>query len=438
MYLNKGGNAMKRYSAVCMGVLFLGGMSVVPGKTVADECVINLDKGKENCGDIPEIEIREFTQALAGQKGTGRAVIKVTLDGSVYPDGYTEATFKVKYTEPRQGWTVNIGDSESNNGWKGDAGTQSNDAELQIFDDKMVVFGNDYRPEPELNPLLSYTLQEGRSNITLSVKDRFLGWTYKGRVGEHKSEFIYALNGEQDDEGQINYDIYAGFNRTIGSAGRNGTGVGKVIIELKPDKAEPEPVPTVTSLTGRVWMDRNLGASRVAISSTDTEAYGDLYQWGRLTDGHEKRTSETTADRSASDIPGHGNYIVISSSRGDWRITPNNNLWQGVAGINNPCPAGFRLPTKSEFEEEINSWVPKTTAGAFDSPLKLIVAGWRDSTGTIVAHYGAYWTSTVNGGGESWSLGVDDSFGIKMWIDPRINGISVRCIQALPEELELP
>ena len=38
---------------------------------------------------------------------------------------------------------------------------------------------------------------------------------------------------------------------------------------------------TVTSATGKVWMDRNLGAGRVATSSTDTEAYGDLYQWGR-------------------------------------------------------------------------------------------------------------------------------------------------------------
>ena len=33
-------------------------------------------------------------------------------------------------------------------------------------------------------------------------------------------------------------------------------------------------------LTGRTWIDRNLGASQVATSPTDTAAYGDLYQWG--------------------------------------------------------------------------------------------------------------------------------------------------------------
>ena len=50
-------------------------------------------------------------------------------------------------------------------------------------------------------------------------------------------------------------------------------------------------VPTVTSATGKVWMDRNLGAAQVATSATDEAAYGDLYQWGRPEDGHEKRTA---------------------------------------------------------------------------------------------------------------------------------------------------
>ncbi|MCC5924135.1 MAG: hypothetical protein JJT77_10135 [Crocinitomicaceae bacterium] len=46
--------------------------------------------------------------------------------------------------------------------------------------------------------------------------------------------------------------------------------------------------------TGKVWMDRNLGASQAATSSTDAAAYGDLYQWGRRSDGHQCRTSITT------------------------------------------------------------------------------------------------------------------------------------------------
>jgi len=80
--------------------------------------------------------------------------------------------------------------------------------------------------------------------------------------------------------------------------------------------------------TGRVWLDRNLGATQVAESSTDSAAYGDLYQWGRSADGHQLRDSGTTATLSNSDTPGHGNFITTSSTPNDWRNPQNDNLWQ--------------------------------------------------------------------------------------------------------------
>lgn len=60
-----------------------------------------------------------------------------------------------------------------------------------------------------------------------------------------------------------------------------------------PRDTETQVVDVINPTTGHTWMDRNLGASRAATSSTDTEAYGDLYQWGRAADGHQKRTSGT-------------------------------------------------------------------------------------------------------------------------------------------------
>jgi len=151
---------------------------------------------------------------------------------------------------------------------------------------------------------------------------------------------------------------------------------------------------------GRVWMDRNLGASRVATSSTDSGAYGDLYQWGRGTDGHEKRNSPTTSAPSPSDNPSHGSFILIKSPPFDWRIPQNDNLWQGVSGVNNPCPAGFRLPTDTEWEAERVSWSSNDAEGAYGSPLKLVVAGIRDMfTGSIfhAGRNGYYWSGTVLG-----------------------------------------
>ena len=92
--------------------------------------------------------------------------------------------------------------------------------------------------------------------------------------------------------------------------------------------------------TGKTWMDRNLGASQAATSSTDDAAYGDLYQWGRRADGHQCRTSPTTATLSSIDQPAHGNFITIGSTPYDWLSPQNVNLWQGVNGVNNPCPSG--------------------------------------------------------------------------------------------------
>jgi hypothetical protein len=91
------------------------------------------------------------------------------------------------------------------------------------------------------------------------------------------------------------------------------------------------------STTERIWLDRNMGASQVATGSTDTNAYGDLYQWGRYRDGHQVRTSSTTYTLSSSDTPAHGDFIIPIALPNDWRDPQNDNLWQGVSGINNPA-----------------------------------------------------------------------------------------------------
>jgi uncharacterized protein (TIGR02145 family) len=182
--------------------------------------------------------------------------------------------------------------------------------------------------------------------------------------------------------------------------------------------------------TGKVWMDRNLGAAQVATSSTDAQAYGDLYQWGRATDGHEKRNSGTTSSLSSSDTPGHGNFITKVSSPYDWRSPQNGSLWQGVSGINNPCPTGYRLPSSTELEAELASWASNNAAGAFASPLKLPLAGARDGRGGFIGHAGSagyYWSSTVDGTNMRflflYSTEAYTHYGY------RADGYSVRCLK---------
>jgi hypothetical protein len=179
----------------------------------------------------------------------------------------------------------------------------------------------------------------------------------------------------------------------------------------------------------KCWLDRNLGATRVATSSVDVNSYGDLYQWGRGTDGHQIRTSATTSTLSSGDQPPTGNFIAPPSLPYDWRSSANPNLWQGINGVNNPCPAGFRIPTQSELVAEHGSWSNQTSVGAFATPLKLTMAGRHNRDGVLFStnSFGFYWSSTVSSN-DAKNLRFDSS-DVSWETSRRAFGSSVRCIK---------
>ncbi len=160
-----------------------------------------------------------------------QTVFKLTLDPET--TGFIRAVFEIEYTDTPVDWTVNIGDSASNNGFGGDGGDQSNDAEMQVHTTTMNIYGNQNFPGNLLQTVEEVVSPD--STLVLEVSNEMLGWRYPGITDDLFSEFLYALDGQPDSDGPINFDIYAAFNRTIGEAGRNGSGVGRVVIKLIPE-----------------------------------------------------------------------------------------------------------------------------------------------------------------------------------------------------------
>lgn len=158
-----------------------------------------------------------------------------------------------------------------------------------------------------------------------------------------------------------------------------------------------EVVEVINPTTGKIWMDRNLGAAE-AFDGTNTEAAaGDLYQWGRGPDGHQCRTSTFTSTLSSTDQPGHNMFIIINGGNYDWRNPQSIHLWQSSTGINIPCPEGFRLPTEAEATEERLTWATNNIAGATASPIKWAPTGRRSGTTSniLAPGEGNNWTSTI-------------------------------------------
>lgn len=167
----------------------------------------------------------------------------------------------------------------------------------------------------------------------------------------------------------------------------------------------------VSPYTGKTWMDRNLGASRAATSSTDADSFGDLYQWGRANDGGALRTATNVTLQLTNISIRSTNYIRTQpwTSQSDWNTKTgaswNVQPWNATdGGVNNPCPDGFRVPSTAEWTAELNgmknaglvttSASASIESGAYASFLKIPMAGVIESLNTtLITSKTVFWTT---------------------------------------------
>jgi uncharacterized protein (TIGR02145 family) len=252
-----------------------------------------------------------------------------------------------------------------------------------------------------------------------------------------EGEAGYLSSADINCSGEIDIADFSLFSSAYGSEGDapplEGGGSGPAYPEgtVHCIPGGTEVVEVLNPETGRIWMDRNLGALQVATSSTDELAYGDLYQWGRFSDGHQCRDSETTTVLASSPIDTDDLFIINFTDPYDWLEEEDESLWQGSDGVNNPCPAGFRLPTIEEWNEEAATWDSQDQEGAFNSPLKLTMGGARvlGSGPTDVGDLGYYWSSSpASTDRRSNNIGFSPTF-YGNADSRRYHGYCIRCIK---------
>jgi uncharacterized protein (TIGR02145 family) len=210
----------------------------------------------------------------------------------------------------------------------------------------------------------------------------------------------------------------------------------------------------ISPTTGKKWLDRNIGATQVAASFDDYKAYGDLFQWGRPTDGHQlinwtasnlgTAINGTTTVLATSDTPGHSNFIIPPYADPlDWRSDNNRNRWATTP--QGPCPTGWHVPTITEWLAEVSITKGGTanSGGITDyktgfNQLKLAISGLRLVNGPGVVSFkqvgnsGCYWsTSDQLTGNGSVSDVIDIEYGanfVQQSEASKSSALSVRCL----------
>ncbi|MFU2095075.1 fibrobacter succinogenes major paralogous domain-containing protein [Ornithobacterium rhinotracheale] len=187
-------------------------------------------------------------------------------------------------------------------------------------------------------------------------------------------------------------------------------------------------VPIISPKTGRIWLNNNLGAEYAKVGSkvfapekhmagrTDKNAAGSLFQWQREPDGAE-----------LVDWSGSSPRMVYSG--GPWRTDTHSysalNLWQKQTA-NNPCPAGYHVPTISE-------WVAEGPLEYRNAPLyplaygHVVLSGFSETFALNSGSDDEFWTSTSSNATTAKVVDTDgwdasQSFN-KSW------GLPVRCIK---------
>lgn len=197
----------------------------------------------------------------------------------------------------------------------------------------------------------------------------------------------------------------------------------------------------ISPYTGRVWLDRNLGAIRPCITLDDMACYGDYYQWGRGYDGHQNKSSDTNATLAVEINNAGEDFIITSTTPYDWAdINASDNdgslrsfNWSKIDG-DSVCPVEYRIPTLSELRAETldnNASDPfSNNIDAFNNFLKIPSAMKRSNIDGDINYFNSevcLWVNSVDYNQSFYMNATAAHADINSTY--RAYGYSVRCIR---------
>jgi uncharacterized protein (TIGR02145 family) len=199
------------------------------------------------------------------------------------------------------------------------------------------------------------------------------------------------------------------------------------------------------------------GSGTTATDSTSSDSKGWLFQWGRVADGHQWRSSATVAGPVSisgnAQAPSGADAAKFVMNNGtfpiDWRTPQHDYLWRSWPDERFPCPSGWKVPSSSDWgalyhsgstwgdpsQATANTWYWKNNGYAIrpdgvTTTLFLPAAGYRRGTSAALINVGVdshYWSSTsVSGAAYTFSF-------FSSRVSPeasnfRSYGFSVRCV----------
>ncbi|MDR1698537.1 MAG: fibrobacter succinogenes major paralogous domain-containing protein, partial [Prevotellaceae bacterium] len=165
------------------------------------------------------------------------------------------------------------------------------------------------------------------------------------------------------------------------------------------------------TINGITWATRNVGAPGTFVASP--EDYGEYYQWNKGTTGFLL----------------YDDYYASAYAEG--------NAWLPE---NDPCPAGWRVPTDAEFDNLIastdHSWTSSNGVNGYrfgcgSNSLFLPAAGGRSGSDGSIGYAGSlgyYWSSTPYDSHGAHGLYFSSGYVYTSYFSNRAYGHSVRCV----------